>query len=309
MIRTFYKLSFVVFVICLTSCTNNGLNKPITEELSVNELKTNLQNDTRFEYFYNQCRREADWISADKMRLAKYGGITYKKMWDANYNMIDGGKIDAQHLELFPHRETYHIQADSILDCLDALQPDSLIKLLFNYKTNNETLLGTMTEYGFLAVPLKGEVEQFSYYFYFSKKIDGIKTMNDIPYRNRYYGSHDSPIIRETSIDALGGLVDVLKDVTLAELKRDYYFIYTITNARYNGKNWSDIPYEIRDYLTENRDNEFVHNRAIELTIREYIDKNYVPYFDYYQQQSFNILKEKEPLIYDFYNEYLGIKK
>lgn len=292
------------FLVSMLSCTNNGLNKPITEELSAEEIKENLKEKDDFESFYNWCRELGNWVASDNMKLAKYGNITYQKLWDVEYNLVGPEEIDAQHLALFPQREEYRLQADSILDHLASIQPDSLVELQFYYKTNVETLLGTMPKYCFFAIPLKGEVEQFNYYFYFSKNIDGEKTINDISYHDRHFGNHDLPMSKMTSIETFGGLVDVFEGVSLDELKRDYKFLYTISDIRYNGKNWNDVDYEIRDYLTVHSDNEFVHGRAKELAIRDYINNDYVPYFDFSQQQYYKILKEKEPVVFNLINEY-----
>ena len=298
-------LIVTAFFVSFLSCTSNhGLNKPITEELLAEELKVNLENKDNFESFYNWCRKLGDWIISDNMKLAKYGDITYQKLWDVENNLVDENEIDTRHLTLFPQRESYRIQADSILNYIETIQPDSLIELRFYYKSNVETLLGTMPKYCFFAVPLKGEVEQFSYYFYFSKNIYGDKSIHDISYRDRLFGSQDAPISKMTAIETLGGLTDLFENVSLDELKRDYHFIYTISDARYNGMNWNDVDFEIRDYLTEHRDNEFIHRRAIELVIRDYINRDYVPYFDYSSQQYNTILEEKEPLIFNLVNEY-----
>lgn len=74
---------FSVAVFCLVSilgCTNNGLNKPITEELSAEEIKENLKDKDDFEGFYNWSRELGNWIASDNMKLAKYGDITYQKL-------------------------------------------------------------------------------------------------------------------------------------------------------------------------------------------------------------------------------------
>ena len=166
-----YIVSVCLLLFYGCSFNNNGLDKSITQELSTEELKANLKNDEQFEGFYNWCRGIGDWIIEDNMRTAKYGDITYQQLWDVNHTLIDREKIDAQHLAVFPQREEYRRQADSLLNCIEAMCPDSLVKLEFYKKVNYESFLGTQTKYYFLATPLKGEVEQFSFYFNFSKKI------------------------------------------------------------------------------------------------------------------------------------------
>ena len=65
-------INCLIITICLfffSGCNNNnGLNKPITQELSAEELRVNLKNDKQFEGFYNWCREIGDWIVGDNMR-------------------------------------------------------------------------------------------------------------------------------------------------------------------------------------------------------------------------------------------------
>lgn len=297
----FVAISLTIFC----GCNNNGLNKPITQELTADELKVNLKNDEEFEDLYQWGREVGDWIVADNMRKAKYGDITYQQLWDVSHTLIDREKIDAQHLAMFPQREDYKHQADSILNYLEASCPDSLVKLEFDLKVNNESLLGIETKYYFWATPLKGEVEQFSYYFGFSKKIDGKKSIDEI--KDKHYGTQDTPIKNTTNVIAYGSRgisVDLLEDMTTYELKRDYDFFYTIIDARYRGRNWGDVPDEIRWYLEDFRDREDVRDFAREVAIKEYIDKEYLPSSDFFEQQRDIILREKAPKILELMNEY-----
>ena len=289
--------------ITLTNCSSDGMNKSITKELTTEELKANIKSKPDFENYYNWCRSMAKWIGDDNMKLAKYGDITYQQLWDVTYS-VDWDEIDAMHLAMFPRREKYRNQADSVLNCIEAMRPDSLVKLEFYKKVNYESLLGTSTKYYFLATPLKGEVEQFSYYFCFSKKIEGKKSINEISFRDRKYGHQDAPISSITIVDAYGDLIDLLEKLTTDEIIRDYDFLYTITDARYKGRNWGDIPDEIRWYLEDFRDKEGMRNTAKEVVIKEYIDREYVPYSEFFRQHRDSILSKKAPEILDLLNEY-----
>ena len=297
-------LALAVCLFSLTNCTNNGMNKPITEELSAEELKANIESKTDFENHYKWCRSLAEWIGDDNMKIAKYGDITYQQLWNVNHSLIDWDNIEAQHLTMFPKREQYRYQADSILNCIEAMCPDSLVKLEFYKKVNYDSFLGTQTKYYFLATPLKGEVEQFSFYFNLSKKIYGKKSIDDISLEDRNYGSQDSPISNTTIVEAYGDRIDLLKKLTTDEIKRDYDFFYTIFDARYKGQNWNNVPDEIRWYIDDFRDNEGFRNIAKEVAIKEYIDGEYISYMEFMQQQRDIILKEKAPKVFSLLNEY-----
>ena len=304
--KAFFTAICLIFFFC--GCNHNGLNKPITQELTTEELKANLKHDKDFEGFYKWSRGMGDWIAADNMRLAKYGDITYLQLWDVNHTLIDWEEIDAQHLAIFPQREEYRLQADSVLNCIEAMCPDSLVKLEFYKKVNYESFLGTQTKYYFLATPLKGEVDQFSFYFSLSKKIYGKKSIDEISYKDKHYGSHDSPISDITIVDAYGDRIDLLEDLTTDEIIRDYDFFYTILDARYRGQNWGDVPDEIRWYLEDFRDREGMRNTAKEVAIKTYIDREYLPYYVFLQQQRDSILRVKVPEILGLMNEYDGSK-
>lgn len=301
-IKHLLVLLFCAFI--LTNCTDNGMNKPITEELTAEELRANIKNNPDFENHYKWCRSIAEWIGDDNMKLAKYGNITYQQLWDVNHNLIDWGDLDARHLAMFPQREEYLHQADSILNCIEAMRPDSLVKLEFYKKVNYESFLGTQTKYYFLATPLKGEVEQFSFYYKFSKKIYGKKSIDEISYSDREYASQDSPINEITIVEDYGGIVDLLEKLTTDEIIRDYDFLYAINDARYKGRNWGDVPDEIRWYLEDFRDNEGMRNSAKEIAIKEYINREYIPSYAFLMQKRDSILKEKAPEILNLINEY-----
>lgn len=286
----------IAFVPIITGCANDGMEKPITKELSAKELKATIKQTSDEFMYYRLWRNIGDWISADNMRIAQYGDITYQNLWDYTYNLIDENEIDDMHKSLFPQRDLYRCQADSVLMYLESHQPDSLIKLDFDYKDSKSGF----SCYHFIATPLKGKVEQVEYFFSFVPKIDGIKSMDDIPYDHRYSGSRLNPIDKVEKIETYGRLIDYLDSQSTDELKRDYYFIYSIYNIRFNGINWIDVPFEITWYL-ENGVNK---DDAIEMTIRDFIDDSYLPYNEFFINQDNIIRKEKEPNIYQMFYEY-----
>lgn len=296
--------------LCFLGCSNNGLNKSITVELSAEDIKPYLSKDKNFENFYCWCRSLGDWVVTDNMRMAKYGSLTYQQMWnvtqelwDINHNFVDTNKIDLQHLSMFPNREIYRNQADSILNCLDAIRPDSLVKLEFLTKTK----VGYFSKYYVVATPLKDEVDQFSFIFNFSEKLKGHKSIYETDHP--YCGEQSAPINKATIIEVNGGLIDFFERKTTEELKRDFDFLYSIIEVRYKGHNWDDVPDEIRWYLENQRDNNNTRKIAVEVAIKEYIDSQYLPYNVFFLQQRDKILDEIAPNsieLINAYNEYLS---
>ena len=103
----------------LASCSSNGLNKSITEPLSVEELKVNMKKDTTFTDFYSQIQEVRDWINGDDVLQAKYGDITYKQIKkfikhasDTTYFKEKSDKWKEEYATLYPK---YDKQVDSII--------------------------------------------------------------------------------------------------------------------------------------------------------------------------------------------------
>lgn len=300
------KLFYICVLFAFASCTN-GLNKPITEELTAHELRVNIIKDSSFEDRYNYHRPIADWINADNLRKAKYGNITYKDIETFYESELKPEQIDKEHLELFPAREKLRHQADSLIQYFRSVQPDSLIALSFVKKTVRHTWLRDEPEFYIKITPLKGPVEQFDFEYYFSDKIDGDKNIDDIPFSLKERGKQRSPITKEGIYVYIGERYS-LTNIPSDDIIRDYNFIYKITNVRYNGVNWNDLPYEVRSYVDKgyyiDKDYEGGDDIIRDVLIKECITKDYIPYSEYFSQRVEEHGRKNYPTISEMYDEY-----
>ena len=270
-------LLFSMLVLCV-SCANGGLNKPLTQELTAEELRHNLKKNPAFEYNYRTYRAVAKWILSDNLLNAKYGAITYKQAEEYSNHLLNEEDIRQEHKKMFPNVDDLRSKARARLDYYKSIQPDSLVSLTFVRKKTEEGWLGNITTFYIQAVPLKGAVQQFDYEYYFSKKINSW-SFADVPSSLRRYGSYSRPISTRTVIQDYGDWAgEVLEDVSTEEIKRDYDFLYKITNVRYKGKNWSDIPYSIKWALEKE---EYTENDLDEVITKE-LEPNYISLSQYY---------------------------
>lgn len=296
-------LKFIPLILVIAGCSSNGLNKPITEALTVAELRANIKKDAAFEQDYQFYRSLGDWLLTDNLKNAKYGAITYGQMHEYNHGGPDAKTMREEYARLYPNAETLRKQADSIITHYKSIQPDSLITLSFKSKSLRRTVLGNIPEFHITVKPLKGKVDQFRFEYYFSNKIDGDRNMDDIPSSLHRRGYQDKPVSAEKTITYLGELwTDILEDVSTEELVRDYNFIYKITNTRYNGENWEDLSYTIKYTISKEPPyEEFDYDRIV----TECIDKNYLPFYVFYSQKSTEYAREHYPLqqalVEDFY--------
>jgi hypothetical protein len=242
-------------------------------------------------------------LSGNTARIVYPYTYTYREgQMDAPMAAImDGETISFRHLGGVVRIQcdnvpAYKVQADSILNHYVGMHPDSLLTLSFKSKSVRRTMLGNFPEFYITIKPLKGTVEQFNFEYYFTPKIDGNREIDDIPYSLIRRGYQKSPISKMSTISYTGELwTDTLEDVTTEELVRDYNFIYKITNVRYQGKNWGDLPYNVKKYVEGKSD--YDKEWAIESIISQDIDSSYKSLFEYYYDITSDIRREKFPTI------------
>jgi len=278
----------------------NGLKKPITEELSATEIRAILKKYPHFEDTYKLYRGLALWISEDNLRLAKYGTTTYQQLEDYQNCGYDKNKAEAEYNELFPNKAELYKQADSIINHYRSIQPDSLLSLSFKSKGITGGFLSTSV-FNITATPKKGEVEQFDFEYYFSPKIDGGK-IEDVPASLLRRGYQTKPITKETTISARGAWYgDSFDDKSTDEIIRDYDFLYRITNVRYKGENWLDLPYLVRLIILKN---EPITETALVDIIKEMIEPDFVEFILFYAQKSSEVSKARYPELAKMFDEF-----
>lgn len=259
------------------SCSNNGLNKPITEELSPKEIEANTKRYSFFEEEYPRWERISAWVLRDEERIEEYGRVRYKDLVYCVKNRPSEEMLDDEHKALFPQREALREKADSIVNLFMGMRPDSLVSLEFVSVRTYRMYIGRNSEYTFLAKPLKDGVEQFRFEFGFAPKIDGKKELSEVSRLYKGFGTVTVPLTSERRVIGnsqelfIGGI-----DETTEELKRDFDFFYKITDVRFRGQNWDDAPFAVQYPQWYTR-----RDGLLDAVIMECIDEDYLPFIDY----------------------------
>lgn len=111
-------VAFILLSFFFASCHDN-LDKSIAEPLTVEELREEIKNDSTFEDFYDDIQRKRKDFFADEVNVAKYGEITYRRVFDLAKVMMDTvyqNKVMAEASEQFKKQDItkYKHQLDSI---------------------------------------------------------------------------------------------------------------------------------------------------------------------------------------------------
>lgn len=299
----------------LASCSSNGLNKSITEPLSVEELKVNMKKDTTFTDFYSQIQEVRDWINGDDVLQAKYGDITYKQIkkylkhaCDSTYFNKKSDKWKEEYATLYPK---YDKQVDSIItywkaykeqynmDSLVVIEYEKLWKEYYSYIGSIKNV-----NIGFKITPLKGPIDQLIFRYEMRTKVsnDGNSSIY-----SRLWNSHScvasSPITKPTVLYWEADYSDEkkLEGCSSEDVKRDYDFIIELVNVRVNGENYEDklklIPESVSD-LFRWGDYNFMTEYYRDKVIQELINKDYKSFDEYAQPLIEAEMKSYDPDVY-----------
>ena len=284
-------------LLMLCGCANTGFNKPITEVLSDEEILANTKKYPFFEKEYKYWETRREWMLEDYSRTEKYGGLTYGDLIKGVQKLPSDEELEKEHEALFPQRETLREKADSLIEYYSGICPDSLVSLEFISIRNYRTIFGRSSEFSFLAKPSKEGVEQFRFDFGFAPKIDGIKKLRDVPKLYRGFGKVTKPLNKEQMVS---GSPYIGFTETKEELKRDFDFFYEITDARFCGKNWRDVPGIVEFAITQKPCSPILLDDVVE----ECIDKDYLPLRRFMNKERNRVLHQYNPLVADFLNYY-----
>lgn len=302
----------------LGSCSH-GLNKPIIEPLSVDELRANMK-DTTFTDFYSHIQKMSAWILADDVRQAKYGKITYKqikKYAEYGNDTTAYKKKDAiWRAEYDSKYPSYDKQVDSVaqywqeyqqrynMDSLVTIEFADLWKERYSYTHDIKDV-----NVGFRITPLKGTIDQLVFRY---EMVTKVNNNGRIGYLDGHRCVASSPVSKSKILYWEASYTDeqILKGRTVEETKRDYDFNIELVNVRINGENYEDrldaVPYEVKHYLETLQDDSFgfMNDYYKGRVITALIDPSYKSYSDYSFEQMQNELKKYDPDVYALQKEY-----
>lgn len=318
---------FLASIALLCSCSDNGLNKPIIEPLSVDELKANMEDDSTFTEFYSHVQQLRQWIIQDDIRQAKYNEVTYKEIknyikhgsdtayfnefresWYNDYNNVYpnyDSKIDSILDFWTGYKERYN------MDSLVTIEYDRLWKEYYPYSGSIQDV-----NIGFRITPLKGKVDQLIFRYKMIPKINNDNPETSTSYYSRIWDMHrcvaSTPIQNSTTLywEADYSDKNILEGKTSEEVGRDYDFIIELVNIRKNGENFE----EKLKLIPESVDFYFKYGRADDISemydyykasiIKELINSDYKSYYEYTQSLIDAEMKAYDSIVYELINEY-----
>lgn len=293
----------------------NGLDRPIVETLSVDELRANINNDTCFSDFYEEAQKLRAWVLYSDMNEAKWGDITYGdllKYRDESTDSVFVGKLSKalkdEYDSLYPI--DYSQQVDSIMNYWreynEQSKPESYVKVEFeklwkeHFYYSNEV---SSVNVGFKVTSLKGKIEQLVFRYDIKSKISNDKTIGSFSGKSCLASSPiDSPKVLYWEADY--SHVGFLKNSSDAEVRRDYDFIIEIVDVRVDGSNVSEkkdsIPHSVSmalEYCPTG------NNHYADDIIKELVDGDYKSFNDYASPKYNAALKELNPKVYELLEE------
>lgn len=299
----------ILCVVFFVSCSN-GLNKPIIETLTVEELKANIKKDTTFTDFYKDVQELRAWVLESDVNQAKWGNITYEDLIDYRNKLNDTiyikditQKLEEEYKQLYPN---YTSQVDSIMSYWKKYKEDNRLE---NYVTIEFAELwkeyysysGEVRDInvGFKITPLKGKIEQLVFKYDIKSKISNTKKIGILD-GQRCLAS--SPISSPKILYWEAGYSQekILKDRTDSEIKRDYDFLIEIVEVRIDGVNLSEkddlIPKSVNMALKYCSDG---YNYYTDDIIKELINSEYKSFYDYSMPRYEESHRTLNPDVYD----------
>ena len=277
---------FLSLIIILLGSCSNGMNKPIIETMTVEELQANIKNDTTFTEFYTTVQHFREWILASDINQATYGDITYKRLKkffekgsDTTFVNKRVKVYQEEYAKLYPD---YSQQIDSIvnhwreyqieyeLESFVKIEFEKLWKEYYSYSGDVKTV-----NVGFKVTPLKGTIDQLVFRYNIKSKITDSGSIGLLEGK-RCLAS--SPISKSKTLYWEADYSDekILKQMSDAEVKRDYNFNIEIVEIRVKGENIKEkvdaIPFSVSMAIKYN---------SYDNLIKEFINKDYQSMYEF----------------------------
>lgn len=294
------------------SC-NKIPDKSIFTTLSADELSAIIKSEPDFADFYEELTEELE--DFNELEKAKFMDITYRGMYKM-YNYMEDTTVWR------PLKQKWSDEWNEKYGSYDA-KVDSVLNYWIEYKESHSlnrfvqiSFAEIDKEYysysgdvrnvnlGFKLKPLRGTVEQVTFRYRYSAKI------------NKYFGDWNrcistSPFSREVTRYWEVGYSDEnrLKNLTTSSFIRDYDIEIEVTSVRCNGINYSEddivIPSSVQKlFETDEEKYPYLYASRREDVISNILCKSYISLIGYIWQQKDAIIKEKYPREYSLI-EYL----
>ena len=304
----------------LYSCSN-PLDKSILNPLEIEELKKVIENDTTFEKLYTEIQTFRESILENELQQVKWMDLSYQSLLDYKDFTNDSsfwGPVYQNNFKLWEQEN-------------DTIGFDNKVDSISNYWKNyyNEKDLSSYVkvelvrldkEYyssggfrhvnlGFRLTPLRGKLDQVIFSYDLKPKITEDKntrtSISGLFDRNRCLDSQPLYSSRTSYWKCDYSDEDILENKSLSSLKRDYNLNIIVEEIRKNGVNYDkddiDIPFLIEQlWKEEQKTKSYMYEYYRKEIYKEYIDSDFIEFWEYSYEKNKKILREKFPLEFEF---------
>lgn len=306
-------LIIIGLIISLVGC-NNPLNKSISEELSIKEIKTISKKDNGFLAFYNKYFENICYESflKDKTIRVLYSDLTYKRFYNYVLQINNEDFVNSVYNEAEQEWNTQFSNSDIVFD--------SIISYWINHIAENtlETYVDIEFDH---AIPYKGYSEDgIRLYLKISPKRENLRyikfkykiaTKEDNPKivvnsSINYNHEFSKPIVisNDERISNNNVFYDDIKRNKLsnAEIKEKYSYYYDIQAIHTQDEillpgssEYKDMPFEIEQYI---KSPSLSRKESI---LKKYYDNNYISLISYKNIYLNQKMEEKDNQCYNFF--------
>jgi len=315
------KIFKILIIICLFCSCSNPLDKSILEPLEVEELKKVIKSDTTFENLYTKIQTVRESILENELKQVKWVDLSYQSLLDYKEFRRDTSiwnPLRQKNFKLWKQENDTTGFSNKV---------DSISNYWKNYFNENDLsnhvkveLVKLDKEYyysgglrhvnlGFRLTPLKGKLDQVIFSYNLKPKITEDKntrlSISDLLDRNRCLYSRPLYSSKTSYWKCDYSDEDILENKSLTSLKRDYNLNIVVEEIRKNGVNYDkddiDIPFSIEQLWKEEQITDSYMYDYYKIDIyKEYIDSDFIEFWEYYDEKKIKILKEKFPLEFEF---------
>jgi hypothetical protein len=315
------KIIKILTISCLLFSCSNPLDKSILKPLEVEELKKVTENDTTFEKLYTEIQTFRESILENELKQVKWVDLTYQSLLDYkdfNRDTSFWGPVSRNNFKLWEQENDttgFSNKVDSISNYwknyfneknLSSYVKVELVKLEKEYYSSGGFRHANL---GFRLTPLQGKLDQVIFSYDLKPKItedkNSITSILGLYDRHRCLSSTPLYSSRTSYWQCDYSDEDILENKSLSSLIRDYNLNIIVEEIRKNGVNYDkddiDIPFSIEQLWEEEQKTESVMYEYYRKNIyKEYIDSDFIEYWEYSYDKTKKIQKEKFPLEFEF---------
>lgn len=308
-----------LFIILIVSCSN-PTKKNIFEELTVEDLKTAIENDSLFEQTYKAIEFQKDSVLTSELDKVKWSDLTYKQIHDfINYT--------ADTIKSKPLREKFKKEWETKYSGI-ITQVDSISNYWKKYAEENSLdqyvkveLVTLDKEYysyaggirnvnlGFKLTPLKGKIEQMRFGYEIVPKLDEDNEKSEysslLSSLDLNWCRMSRPFSKPTTRywEASYSNEKILESRSVKTLLRDYNLKIVVDEIRIDGQNIDKddlgIPKSIeRHWEYENK--EYLSDLYLDDVAKELLGKDFIKDYVYINNKFDSIYRKKDKLSYEF---------